>query len=250
MEETQQPDTESATGRVGGGTESPKVASARADSSRGPGWWHGLDPKYRVAIIVALIGLCGTLATPFVEKLADIPWRPTPTPTPIPTPRLVALKTYHNRYVTATDEIEATGEVTDWKLKAETTEIREWEVFTLFCLNNGKIALKTYHNRYVTAMGGDGDWILRAETSDRLSYEEFTVVQPDTWEQLPCQEVEQLPCPEMFKRLETGEVKIALKTHHSRYVTAMGEDGDWIIVAEREESEGVHLFEGFTVIPQ
>jgi hypothetical protein len=181
--------------------------------------------------------------------LTDTP-PPTSTPGVVAT-KVVALKTYHNRYVTATDEIdEATGEVTDWKLEAETTEIEAWEIFTLLCLDDGKIAFRTFHDRYVTAMGGDWDWILRAETRDRLAYEEFIVVQPDTWERLPCHEVEQLPCLEMFKRLEAGEVKIALKTYHNRYVTAMGEDRDWIIVAEREESKGLDLFEGFTVIPQ
>ena len=232
MEETQQPDAES---------------PIRGKKGGRPGWWHGLDLKYRIPIIVALIGLCGTLAAPVVDRLAEKLWQPTPTPTPTPTPQVVALKTYHNRYVSAM------GEDWDWILRAGREEwygVDSFERFTLLCLENGKIALKTYHNRYVSAMGEDWGWILRAETGDRLAYEEFTVVEPDTWEQLPCQEVEQLPCQEMFKRLEAGEVKIALKTCHNRYVTAMGEDRDWIVVAEREESAGVDLFEGFTVIPQ
>jgi hypothetical protein len=185
--------------------------------------------------------------------------------------KLVVLKTYHNKYVTA---LHADW---DWILRAErdeSTGVSLYERFTLLCLDNGKIALRTHHYTYVTAQetyvaaqdipvaardipvaavaaqGEHLDWILRAETSHRLAYEEFTLAEPNTWEQLPCTAVEQLPCLEMFKRLDAGEVKIALKTHHNRYVTAQGADWKWILMAEREESKGVDLFEGFAVIPQ
>jgi hypothetical protein len=161
--------------------------------------------------------------------------------------KLVTLKTFHNKYVTALRED------WDWILRAERDEsigVGTYERFTLLCLDNGKIALRTYHNTYVTAQHEDLDWILRAQTSHRLAYEEFSLVEPITWEQLPCTEVQQLPCLDMFERLEAGEVKIALRTYHNRYVTALREDWNWILRAERGEWEGVHLFEGFTVIPQ
>ena len=65
--------------------------------------------------------------------------RPTPEPTQIPTPSFtptpsvvvsetVAFRTSHGRYVTATDDKDdATGEITDWKLKAEAQWIDDWE---------------------------------------------------------------------------------------------------------------------------
>ena len=139
--------------------------------------------------------------------------------------------------------------------------VDSYEMFTLFCLDNGKIALRTDHNTYVTAQkeyvaaqgkhqGEQWDWIIRAETSDRKGYEEFTLVEPDTWEQLPCTEVQPLPCLDMFERLQAGEVRIALRTYHSRYVTAQREDWDWILRAERGTGEGVHSYEVFTVTLQ
>lgn len=92
-------------------------------------------------------------------------------------------------------------------------------------------------NRYVTAMGADRDWMLRAETSDRLAWEEFTLLDADTGEQLPCLEA--------FELFGQGEVGIALKTHHGRYVTAMGADRDWVIRAETTELKD---WEKFTVV--
>jgi hypothetical protein len=170
-----------------------------------------------------------TTSTP---TMTPVPTDP-PTPIPTPTPAVVALKTYHDRYVTAL------GQDGDWRLKAEATEIGTWETFTLLCLDNGKIALRTYHNRYVTALAADWAWILRAETSDLWDYEKFTPVDADTEEQLDCLDV--------FELLKKGDVKIALKNWDNRYVTALGQDNDWWLKAETRDLLG---YEKFTVIPQ
>ena len=83
----------------------------------------------------------------------------------------------------------------DWKLSAQTQELKDWEKFTLFnaktrtqlpCLNAFKlfrqggvsIALRTYHGRYVTAMDDGYDWVLRAHTQELKDWEKFTVVLP------------------------------------------------------------------------
>lgn len=153
----------------------------------------------------------------------------------------VAFKTAHNHYVTAMPES------MNWILRAETQKIEAWERFTLLCLCNGKVALKTYHGFYVTATddfdeatGIRTDWVLMAHTGKRLAWEEFTLFDADTSKQLSCWKVSH-----RLRRDE--EVKIALKTAHNRYVTAMDNKWDWIIRAEAEE---IQASEKFTVIPQ
>lgn len=126
---------------------------------------------------------------------------------------LVALITFHGRYVTAM------GADRDWVIRAETTKLKDWEKLTLLCLDNGKVALKTHHDRYVTAMGADRDWVLRAETAELKDWEKFTLVEADTGEQLPCLEA--------FKLFGQDSVRIAFKTHHDRYVTAMDDQPGW-----------------------
>jgi hypothetical protein len=88
-----------------------------------------------------------------------------------------------------------------------------------------KVAFKTAPGHYVTAMGSDYDWILRAETTNRGDFEEFT-----------------LRC--------LGKDKISLQTWHdkdgiNRYVSAMGADRDWILMAETNVLDD---YERFTLI--
>jgi hypothetical protein len=151
-----------------------------------------------------------------------------------PKTAIVALLTYHGRYVTdANDKND---------LKAETGELKDWEKFTLLCLDDGKVALETYHGWYVTALNdeGDRDWKLRAYTEELNDWEKYTLVDVETERQLPCSEVLGL--------LKQGSVVIALKTHHGRYVTAQNDEGDrdWKLRAYTEE---LNDWEKFTLVP-
>lgn len=125
-------------------------------------------------------------------------------------------------------------------LRAETTTISTWEKFTLLCLDNDRVALETFHDRFVTATDGqlDGNWVLRAETRDRLAWEEFTLVEAESGEELPCAEV--------FKQLEQEDVRIALKTCHGRFVTAMDDQPGWNWELWAE-TENVSDWEKFTL---
>jgi hypothetical protein len=110
-----------------------------------------------------------------------------------PPPPVVALKTAHNRYVTAI------GADWDWVLRAETDVIDDYEKFTPLDADTGKrrpssevinslkddgevrIALQTWHkkdgrNRLVTAMDAEWDWKLRAETNELRDSEEFIAI--------------------------------------------------------------------------
>ena len=105
---------------------------------------------------------------------------PTPTFTPTSTPSAivsatVALRTWSGRYVTVTD-FTTTG-----KLKAQDTPIGDQQKFTLLCLANGKAALQIF-DRFVSALNDEDDrnWELRAVATERLAWEEFTLVNPDT----------------------------------------------------------------------
>jgi hypothetical protein len=150
-----------------------------------------------------------------------------------PPPPVVALRTAHNRYVTAM------GADWGWVLRAETDVIDDYEEFTLLCRENGKVAFQTWHkteegkNRYVTAMGAGGDWVLYGETDKILEYEEFTLLDVDTGKQRPCSEV--------VKSLkDDGEARIAIQTWHkkegkNRLVTAMNAEWDWKLRAETNQ---------------
>lgn len=94
------------------------------------------------------------------------------------------------------------------------------------------VAIKTAHNRYVSAMGGDWDWLVRAETDRVDDFEEFTLI-----------------C------LEKGMVALQIwhKTAEGkhRYVTAMDdqwhEDEDWHWVL-RGQTDVIDNFEKFTML--
>jgi hypothetical protein len=155
----------------------------------------------------------------------------------------VALKTAHDRYVTAM------GADWDWVLRAETDVIDDYEEFALLCQDDGKIVLQTWHktedgkNRYVTATDIHRDWELRAETDVIDLYEEFTLLDADTGEWRPCLEV-------LESLREDGKARIAFQTWHKkegrhRLVTAMGADWDWVLRAETTE---LGANEKFTVI--
>jgi hypothetical protein len=174
---------------------------------------------------------------------AALPSTPTRAPTFTPAPTIVAtetvaLLTFHNQYVTALNDEPGR----DWQLRGAAAEIKDWEKFTLLCLDNGQVALETRHGRYVTAMDGgyDPPWVLRAETQALLGSEMFTLVNVETEKDMPCLEV--------FESLEHDEVKMALKTAHDRYVTATdgGYDPPWVLRAETRE---LNDWEKFTLVP-
>ena len=126
----------------------------------------------------------------------------------------------------------------DWVLRAETQNLGDWEKFTLLCQDNGQVAFETHHGRYVTAMDAGWDWVLRAETQDLSDWEKFTLVDAETGTDLPCSEVSQL-------LLQQGEVTVALKTYHGRYVTAMDAGWDWVL---RAETRSLSYWEKFVLI--
>jgi hypothetical protein len=154
----------------------------------------------------------------------------------------VAIKTTHNRYVTAM------GADRDWLLLAQTETIDDFEKFTMLCQCNGKVAFQTFHtkdgkHRFVTAMGADWDWVLLAETNAQDAYEEFTLLDVNTSEKRHCMEV-----IEALK--DDGEVRIAFQTWHkkegkNRLVTAMDAAWDWML---RAETNDLRASEKFTLI--
>jgi hypothetical protein len=112
-----------------------------------------------------------------------------------PQPMVIALQSFHGRYVTALGGREG------WKLRQE-TEMGDCGWFTLSYLANGKVTLKTCHGRYVTAPESgaeDIDWILTQETRLRR-------------------------CGQ-FDLYELGSDRIALKTCADRFMTTG--DGNW-----------------------
>ncbi len=148
----------------------------------------------------------------------------TPTPTSLPTPtpsvlqtEVIAIKTFHGRYVTAMDA------GWNWELRAETEVLGDWEKFVLLHLDNGKVALKTFHGRFVSATDNTGccDWVLRAETRERGMAEEFTLV-------------------------DLGNGKVAFETYYGRYVTAFDAGRCWML---RAETQKLSTWEEFTVVP-
>jgi hypothetical protein len=122
----------------------------------------------------------------------------------------------------------------DWILRAETTDLGDYERFNMLCLGNGKVAFQTFHttdgkNRYVTATDDGKGWLLFTLTTDRLAWEEFIVFDPGSNQPLPCVRV--------FGRLSQGESQVALQTFHTvwkknRFVTAKSEADRWKLVAE------------------
>jgi tetratricopeptide (TPR) repeat protein len=154
---------------------------------------------------------------------------------PITASRNVLLQTARTkegqaRYVTAMAEDRG------WVLRAETIVAKEWERFTLLCLHNDKIAFKTYHGRYVTAMNGesDRDWRLIAETNVMGVWEMFYPID--------LQSQKRLSCSNVLARLEQGSLTIVLKAHHGKYVTAMGEDREWVLRAGTEDASECATF--------
>lgn len=175
-----------------------------------------------------LLGIVGTvLIVVAVLPPTFLSVTPTPTSTNTPTPRsmpsvlrseVVAIKTFHGRYVTAMDED------WNWELRAETATISDWEKFVLLYLDNGKVALKTYHGRFASATDDIGccNWVLIAEAKERGICEEFTLV-------------------------DLGNGRVAFETCYGRYVTALNAERCWIL---RAETQTLGAFEEFTIVPQ
>jgi hypothetical protein len=150
-------------------------------------------------------------------------------PTITPSSSIIALITTHGNHVTAGND----EPYWNWELRGEANNISDWERFRPICLENGNAAFITYHDRFVTAMddspkpgGGSWDWIIQAETIAQDAFEEFTIFDVDTNQPMTCQEFVEV----LHSR---GSVRIALKTRHGRFVTAMDDSpkpdgsGNW-----------------------
>ena len=159
---------------------------------------------------------------PTPEPTSTVEPTPEPTSTVEPTPQVplrVALKTTHDRYVSAM------GADHNWLLIAQAFGIDDYEKFTLLCQDDGQAVLQTWHknqadkHRVVTAMMNDGDWdwMLRAETGVIDTFEKLTLFDASASEQQCSKMIESL--------LEKGEITISLRTYHNRFVKAM--DGAW-----------------------
>jgi len=113
----------------------------------------------------------------------------------------VALRTFHERYVTAMDDQLGW----DWELRAHTEWINYWEIFTLIWRGNDTIALKTFHGKYVTAMDAAQEWVLEGKKDSSIgACEKFTLEHhPDN--------------------------KVAFYTCHNKYVSAKEGDEEWLL---------------------
>ena len=131
-------------------------------------------------------------------------------------PQVVALKSFHNRYVTAT------GESDNWRLKQK-TELSDCGRFTLRHLANGKVALETCHHKYVTA------------PKDGAAREDWTLGQNDSLND----------CGQ-FELYELGGNRLALKTCAGRFFTAgdgyWPADLAWTLVGETRNLDAWEIF--------
>ena len=110
----------------------------------------------------------------------------------------VALQTRHEKDG-KNGVVSAMGTDRDWILIGETNVIDDYEEFIILDAETGiqqrclevvellrdedevNVAFQTWHekddkNRLVTAMGGDWDWVLRAETNELRASEKFTLI--------------------------------------------------------------------------
>jgi hypothetical protein len=141
------------------------------------------------------------------------------------------LRTFHGTFVTALNG----NETRDWSLRGDATDPKEWERYSLSCLDDGTAVLKSSHRKYVTATADDG-WILRAATEEYPESTKFTLLDLQTEEKLPCSDV--------LKQSRNDEVNLALEIFPDRFVTAKDANGDWIVIAEASE---IKEWEEFTV---
>jgi hypothetical protein len=135
-------------------------------------------------------------------------------------PAVVAFRTDHGRYITATDEEE------DWLLTQETT-LSACGQFIQHHLANGRISLETCHDRYVTAPQG-----ATSRLDARLAQESQA---DDRGE---------------FDLYELGNERVAFKTGRAKFFTAGDGDwnppgSEWSVVAE---TEALDNWEVFTVL--
>ncbi|MCB9420757.1 MAG: hypothetical protein H6667_13200 [Ardenticatenaceae bacterium] len=167
---------------------------------------------------LALLGAGLLIYTPKADSAAE---------TAVPaTPPVIAIQTTHGHYFTAFDS--ASQEA--WAIRAETATIGDWEKFKLLCLDDERAAFMTVHGRYLTALDEDWNWILKAETTDLQEFETFTLFNADSGAQLDCTAV-------VASLYANQQARIALKTWHGRYVTAMDntDNWNWVIRAETHE---------------
>jgi hypothetical protein len=141
---------------------------------------NGTRLLFRIGIVVGLAVLTSGCTLEIIDP---------------PQLEVIALQSFHGRYVTAF------GEGAGWKL-SQTTELGDCGWFTLNYLANGKVTLQTCHDRYITAPESgaeDIDWIITQETKPGR-------------------------CGQ-FDLYELGSDRIALKTCANWFITAG--DGNW-----------------------
>lgn len=143
----------------------------------------------------------------------------------------VALKTDHAKYAAVTDVYGT------WRLKAIPEDPDVMSRFVLLCQKDGTAAFR-FGDRFVSARDNadSRDWELRAEVTQLEAWEKFQLFDPDTRNLLPCRQV--------LRRLylDGDGVSLALKTAHRRWVTAMGQDKDWVLRAETTELKDYEKF--------
>jgi hypothetical protein len=140
----------------------------------------GLRGIFRIGIVIGLVALISGCTIEIIDP---------------PQQMVIALQSFHGRYITAL------GEADGWKL-SQTTELGDCGWFTLSYLANGKVMLKTCHDRYLTAPASgaeDVDWIITHESKPGR-------------------------CGQ-FDLYELGSDRIALKTCAKWFITAG--DGNW-----------------------
>ena len=126
----------------------------------------------------------------------------------------VALRTHRDFYVTALNS--ATG----WYLAGVSQRILGWENFTLLRLSSDEVALKTAHNTYVTAFPEGDDWFLRARADRILGWEIF--------------KIHYLKGGSPFTGA-TGELPVALRTSHGRWVRSLGVERAFRLIGDADE---------------
>jgi len=129
--------------------------------------------------------------------------------------RDIALKTYHDRYVTALNHQGG------WRINGLAQRLLGWEIFSLIYLSDTHVALKTAHGRYVSAADEKNRWMLFGGAERILGWEVFELV-------------------------ETEPGKVGFKSSHQRWVRVGAEALGYPLLADtvnlRPECQFTRIF--------
>ena len=81
--------------------------------------------------------------------------------------RDIALKTCHNRFVTALNHQGG------WRVNGLAQRLLGWEILSLIYLSESHVALKTAHSRYISAADEDHRWQIYGGADRILGLEVF-----------------------------------------------------------------------------